>query len=117
MSLALSQVIPPQKLKGFTVGLIRLAFSGNYATGGDACDVNAVCNPGLLTQPSAVIPLPNPVAGWSLSWDKANKKMLVYVNTAGGANTALGEHTAAALNATLTGATIYALVIWFGDAF
>lgn len=113
MSLAVAASAPLAKIgNAFALGFGTLTFSGSYATGGDACDIAALFPEAQGLQPVAVIPVPNPVAGWCLTWDKANKKMLVYVNTAGGADTALGQHTAAALNASLTGATIYFIAIF-----
>lgn len=79
--------------------------SGSYAAGGDAFDfVSGLVGVTTNKQPSIV--LIEGKAGFAFSYDYANKKVLVFTNTAGGANNALGEHTAAAYAAGVTGDAI-----------
>lgn len=78
--------------------------SGNYAAGGDALDLAP-----LVGIPGGRQPLHVSIrgkAGFVYEYDLAAKKMMVFVNTAGGVNTALGEHTAVAYVAGITGDTI-----------
>ena len=80
----------------------RLTPSGSYAAGGDVVDF-------ALIAPSRKQPVTVNIKGKSgfiYSYDLANKKVQVWCNTAGGSNTALGEHTAAALVAGVTGDTV-----------
>lgn len=81
--------------------------SGSYATNGDALDF------GPLVGWTNKQPLNVDVrgkAGFIYQYDYVNKKLLVYVNTAGGANAPLGEHTAATYAAGVSGDTITFLV-------
>lgn len=78
--------------------------SGNYATGGDTVD---------FTQLGSIIRAKDPlfveiqgIAGFVYQYNPVTKKVLVYCNTAGGANAPLGEHTAAAYAAGVSGDTI-----------
>lgn len=75
--------------------------TGSYATGGDVVD---------FTQLGSVYRAKDPLiveitgkAGFVYQYDVVNKKVLVFCNTAGGANAALGEHTAIAYVAGVTG--------------
>ena len=77
-----------------------------YATGGVTCDFSG-------TVPSSKVPLRVELtgkAGFIYTYDPgttiANGKVMVFVNTAGGADTALGQHTAAAVVAGVSGDTI-----------
>jgi hypothetical protein len=81
-----------------------LVASGNYAANGDVVD---------FTQLGSILRAKDPLfvdiqgkAGFIYQYDITNKKVLVYSNTAGGANAPLGEHTAAAYAAGVTGDTI-----------
>lgn len=92
-----------------------LAFSGNYAAGGDAVDIKAA-NPNTKGQRWMANSDPDVVmiqgkAGFVYAYDKATKKVQVFVNTAGGVNTALGEHTAVAYVAGITGDVVRFLAI------
>ena len=78
--------------------------SGNYAAGGDTLD---------LTQLGSILRAKDPlfveiqgISGFVYQYNPTTKKVLVYCNTAGGANAPLGEHTAAAYAAGVTGDTI-----------
>lgn len=94
----------PKLLRGLNYRKMygRLVASGSYATGGDVVDF-------ALVAPTRKQPLTVRIMGKSgfiYSYDLANKKVQVWCNTAGAANTALGEHTAAALVAGVTGDVI-----------
>lgn len=84
-----------------------IAFTGNYTTGGDTLSLASA------KVPSSEAPIDvdiNGKAGFVYQFDKgttlANGKVLVFCNTAGAANAALGEHTAVALVAGVTGDTV-----------
>lgn len=87
-----------------------LAASGSYATGGDVVD---------FTQLGSVYRAKDPIfveiqgkAGFVYQYDVVNKKVLVFCNTAGAANAPLGEHTAIAYVAGVTGDTIRVRMIF-----
>lgn len=111
MAIAPNSTFKPFTLRGnnFFATLCRIAVSGNYAIGGDALDFKALAKTSPK-QPKFVLIFG--IGGFVYSYDLVNKKVFVYVNTAGGVNTALGEHTAIAYVAGVTGDTIYALVVF-----
>jgi len=83
--------------------------SGSYSTGGDALDLTPLAPQiGVGRVPFLVVI--QGVAGYQYQYvpgaTLAAGKMQVFCNTAGGANLGLGEHTAAAYNAGVTGDTI-----------
>lgn len=116
MALAITGVIRPWQLPGFSIALVKLTFSGSYSTGGDACVVDSTVFPGVLNKADIVKPLTGAAGGYILEHIKSTDKMKIWCNTAGAADAALGEHTAAAVSAGVTGATIYALCVWFSPA-
>lgn len=84
--------------------------SGNYVANGDPVD---------FTQLGSILRAKDPLFveiqgknGFIYQYDITNKKVLVYVNTAGGANAALGEHTAAAYAAAIPTDTIRVRMIF-----
>lgn len=83
--------------------------SGSYATGGDALDFAPLA--GLTTKQPDFVQVEG-IAGFVYQYDGVAKKLLVYSNTAGGANAPLGEHTAATYAAGVSGDTIKALATW-----
>lgn len=108
MALALSGV----KRFKFGAGLIvvgTITPSGDYETGGNALDLSKVAG---LTNRQPDVVLVGGIAGFIYQYDKANKKLLVYTNTAGGENNALGEHTAATYVAGVSGDTINFVALW-----
>lgn len=87
-----------------------LAASGNYAAGGDSVD---------FTQLGSILRARDPlfvdiqgISGFVYQYNRSTKKVLVYCNTAGAANAPLGEHTAAAYAAGVTGDTIRVRMIF-----
>lgn len=90
--------------------VLTLVPSGTYPTGGDVIDFAPVV--GFTSRQPDKVNIDGK-AGFIYQYDLANKKMLVYCNTAGGANAALGEHTNAGYVAGVTGDTISAEVMWF----
>lgn len=97
---------------------VQITPSGNYATGGDALDFRTVC--GYTTSLPTFVVIRGK-AGFIYEWagngpasnrTVANQKMLVFCNTAGGANAALGEHTAAAYVAGIL-ADVLTAEVWF----
>lgn len=92
--------------------------SGNYATGGDTLDLMSLC--GFVGRLPTFVTIRGK-AGFIYEWagngpasnrTTANQKMLVFCNTAGGANAALGEHTAAAYVAGIL-ADVLVAEVWF----
>lgn len=109
--MAVVATITEQWTDGKRVHVIgALTFSSTYATGGDAFDFQSGPTVSVGTavktskQPSIV--LIEGKAGFVFQYDYAAKKILAYSNTAGGANAALGEHTAAAYAAGITGDSV-----------
>jgi hypothetical protein len=96
MALAVSN----QKRQG---GLVKgqLTASGSYATGGDTFDTTVLLQPGIARVPFDVLfkSRDGYVYSFVPNANPALCKVKVLCNTAGGANAALGEHTAAAYNA------------------
>lgn len=89
-----------------------LVASGSYPAGGDVAD---------FTQLGSIIRAKDPLfvdiqgkSGWIYQYDYVNKKVLVYANTAGGANAPLGEHTAAAYTASVISDIIKVRMVFSG---
>lgn len=63
---------------------LKYTFTDSYATGGDACDIVASFNPGLVAASGLIV---DPIGqnGYRFQWDATNKKMLSY--TSGGTQT------------------------------
>ena len=85
-----------------------LVFSNNYAAGGEILDLTNKDLSGIRNPP--IFGTIRGRAGFVYSLvpgtTLANGKVMIHCNTAGGANAALGEHTAAAVVAGVTGDTI-----------
>ncbi len=110
MALAASKI----KAKG-TGGIFLASFtltpSGSYATGGDSIDF--VTSLGYTNrQPDFVTVIGK--AGFVYMYDYTAKKLLVFCNTAGGADAALGELSAGAYPVGVTGDVIRGMVAWIG---
>jgi len=73
-------------------GFFTVVASSNYAAGGEVLGLKALF--GTHKDPIHVVIRGK--AGFVYEYDFVNDKMMVFVNVAGGANAALGEHTAAA---------------------
>lgn len=87
-----------------------LVFSGAYVTGGTAFD--PVSAP-VVTAGSAVKTSKQPtfvqicgIAGFVYSYNPSSKKVMVYTNTTGAADNALGEHTSTTVSTLVSGDTI-----------
>jgi hypothetical protein len=108
MALAASGV----KRKSDGQGIIAtgiLTASGTYPTGGDDLDLAKIIG---YTNRRPDVVIVTGKAGFVYQYDHVNKKVLVYCNTAGGANTALGEHTNVGYVAGVTGDDIRFLAFW-----
>lgn len=88
-----------------------LALSGTYPTGGEPLDFYPYFPFASARQPDKVNV--DGKAGFIYQYDPVNKKLLTYTNTAGGANAALGEHTAATYVAGVSGDSITFSAEWF----
>jgi hypothetical protein len=87
-----------------------LVASGNYATNGDTVDFAPKA--GFTNRQPDYVDI-NGIAGFIYTYDRANKKVLVFGPVTAGANTALGQVSAGAYPAGITGDTIDVLAIWF----
>lgn len=94
------------------VGIFSLTFTSNYATGGEAADLRPLIG-WTNEDPYDINFLQDGSAGVKLSYNRATRKVMVFIEQAVGTNTALGEHTAAAYNATLTADTNIRMVCKF----
>lgn len=79
-----------------------MAFSSSYATGGESFDFATIT--GSTRQPYSVDIRGK--SGHVYLYDDTAKKVMVFCNTAGGANGVLGEHTAASYASTVTNDTV-----------
>lgn len=86
-----------------------ITFSGSYPTGGELLNMVTSLSNSIQGGGSGVwtVKQPNWVSitgkgGFEYMYDYSNQKVMVYTNTAGGANGNLGEHTAAAYAAGVT---------------
>jgi len=107
MALAVTKLQKWADLKS-VIGTFSVVASSNYAAGGEALGLQALF--AMRKAPFYVVI--RGMAGFIYEYDYVNDKMLVFLNTAGGANTALGEHTAAAYVAGITGDTIRGYVVF-----
>jgi hypothetical protein len=108
MALALSKVKRHGGLQGIMISG-QITASGSYAASGDALDFSTIAG---ITNRRPDFVLVTGIAGFIYAYDIANKKLWCYCNTAGGANTALGEVSAGAYPAGITGDTITFLAFW-----
>ena len=109
---AANSVFKPMTLRlhNATFVLFRVTVTGNYVALGDPLDLSPLYRYGGIQQLRHVIFFGK--AGFVYQWDAVNKKFMVFVNTAGGVNTALGEHTAVAYVAGILADEIYGLAIF-----
>lgn len=113
MALVASNVTGGTVLRGtapISAQIFTVVASGSYTTGGDVLDLT------VIGVPSANVPKFVRIAGiagfvyqYVVGATAALGKMFVYCNTAGGANAAMGEHTAAGYVAGVSGDTITGL--------
>ena len=111
MALVTTGANKPRKLRGnnFLLVLFRVTPSGNYSTGGDPLELSSLA---ITSKKQPTVVRINGIAGFVYPYDLANKKMKILCNTAGGANAALGEHTAAAVDAAVLADTIEGYAIY-----
>lgn len=111
MALVTSGANKPVKLRGnnFLLVFFRLTPSGNYSTNGDALSLQTLAATSKK-KPKFVKVWGN--SGFVYQYDLAAEKLKVYLNTAGGVNAPLGEHTAVALVAGILADTIEGFAIF-----
>lgn len=87
-----------------------IALSGTYPALGEPWSLQSL--PRMFTgrKPDSVVVTGK--AGFVYQYDIANEKLIVYSNTAGGANAPLGEHTAATYAAGVSGDVISFTARW-----
>ncbi len=85
--------------------------SGSYPAGGDALDFGPVAR--FTNRQPDIVQIAG-IAGFIYQYDSVGKRVIVYCNTAGGADAPLGVHSTGAYAAGVTGDTIKAECIWFG---
>ena len=88
------------------VALCQLTLSGDYPTGGDACDLSKTG----FTNRKPDMAIIQGIAGYIYQWDRANN--LLFVRGGAAASVALTEFTSGAYSAALTGDTILARLEW-----
>jgi len=92
----------------------KLAFSGNYATGGDTVSLAGLVPTSKLPAAVLVQGQGGGVFGWVDGTTLANAKVKVFVEQAVGTNSLLVEHTAVAYVAGITGDTVKFVAFFFG---
>lgn len=97
------------KTSGVLIAKFTLTPSGSYSTNGDSVDFAPKV--GFTNRQPDYVDI-NGVAGFTYAYKRSTKKMLVFCNTAGGADQPLGELSAGAYPAGITGDTIEALCFW-----
>jgi hypothetical protein len=98
------------KTSAVMIAKFTIVASGTYATNGDALDFAPKA--GFTNRQPDFVDA-NGIAGFTYSYDKANKKLLSFAITSSGANTPMGQISAGAYPAGITGDTITALCFWF----
>jgi hypothetical protein len=87
-----------------------LVFSGSYPAGGEPLDLASYNRLISSKQPDFVHI--EGKAGFEYQYDAANKKIIVYANTAGGADAPMGVHSTGAYAAGVTGDTPALVAEW-----
>lgn len=95
----------------FTLVIFRLVASGNYAVGGEVPTPTIQSLNRFNGRPVARCTISGR-AGFVYSYNESNGKVQVWCNTAGGVNGGLGEHTAVAYVAGVTGDMILGWVVF-----
>lgn len=109
MALAVSGV-KKRQIAGALIVAFEVTPSGNYATNGEVLAPTLESMHFQGKSPDFVTVYGK--AGFVFQYDHVNKKLLTYTNTAGAANAALGEHTAVAYVAGITGVAHKGVAIW-----
>lgn len=109
MPIALSNIKRAKENRTFNM-TATVTLSGTYPTNGEPIDLAGYMPLASARQPDKVSV--DGKAGFVYQYDPTNKKLLVYTNTAGGANAALGEHTNATYVAGVSGDTISLQAEW-----
>lgn len=102
------------KTSGTMLAKFTLVASGNYATNGDSVDFGAKA--GYLGVKPDVVDIYG-ITGFTYSYDLVNKKVLAFAVTSSGANVPMGQVSAGAYPAGITGDTITAYCIWMATPF
>lgn len=97
-------------------GVFRLTFSGSYTTGGEACDLRSLIGWVAGLDPFEVNFDQNASGGWKLTYNQALRTVQVWIEQTIATNTPLGEHTAAAYGAGLTGDTGIIMIAKFSKS-
>lgn len=109
MALAVGNV-KKRQVAGMFAAAFEVTPSGNYVAGGEVVAPTLESLHPLGRSPDFV--KVEGKAGFVFQYDYTNKKLLTYCNTAGAANAALGEHTAVAYVAGITGVAHKSVAIW-----
>lgn len=97
-------------------GIFSLTFSGSYTTGGEACDLRPLIGWVTGRDPYEVSFDQDASGGWKLTYNHALRTIQVWIEQTIATNTPLGEHTAAAYAAGLTGDTGVRMIARFSKA-
>jgi hypothetical protein len=109
MALAVTN-IKKRQMGGMFIATFDVTPSGNYVAGGEVLAPTIESMNAGGKSPDKVIV--DGKAGFVFMYDYAAKKLLVFTNTAGAANAALGEHTAIAYVANVTAVAHKGIAIW-----
>lgn len=102
--------------RGVLTGIFSLTFSGSYTTGGEACDLRPLIGWVSGRDPFETAFVQAAGGGWKLTYNPALRTVQVWIEQAVATNTPLGEHTAAAYGAGLTGDVSIRLVAKFSKS-
>lgn len=109
MAATLTLLRRPLGQQAVTMTYWLITLSGDYPAGGEPCDFLAAVGPTVKgTQPIYVHVYG--ISGFVYQWLPTPKKLMVYCNTAGGADAPLGELTAGAYPAGVSSDVIRAKV-------
>ncbi len=103
-------LIKKRQVAGMLIAAFTVTPSGSYVTNGEVLAPTLESMHFQGKAPDSVFV--DGKAGFVFQYDHVAKKLLTYCNTAGGANGALGEHTAAAYVAGITGVAHKGLALW-----
>lgn len=109
MALAVSG-IKRRQVQGLLFAAFEVTPSGSYATGGEVLAPTAESMHFQGRSPDFLEVYGK--AGFVFQYNHATGKLMTFCNTAGGANGALGEHTAASYVAGITGVAHKGVAIW-----
>lgn len=116
MAMAIARVNRFTDGRATLTGIFSLTFSGSYTTGGEACDLRPLIGWVTGRDPYSVYFEQDGSGGYKLSYNHTNRTVQVFIEQTIATNTPLGEHTAAAYGAGITGDTTIRLIANFSKS-